>query len=161
MPKQDALAALRDIHLPAPIGWWPLAPGWYVVLMFSLLMLLAAIAVLYRQYHQGRARRQALQLLKNYEALHQKKANSQLIAAAISELLKRVALVYFPRTDVASLQGEAWLLFLNNTAKGIDFNLVKQELIEVPFKPKQQIDLGELFRLARAWVTQRSGRCLN
>ena len=31
---------LRDIHLPAPLGWWPLAPGWWIVgaLVFALLI---------------------------------------------------------------------------------------------------------------------------
>ena len=23
---------LRDLHLPEAIGWWPLAPGWWVVI---------------------------------------------------------------------------------------------------------------------------------
>ena len=30
---------LRDIHLPDPIGWWPLAPGWWGVLGLVLLII--------------------------------------------------------------------------------------------------------------------------
>ena len=28
---------LRDLHLPDAIGWWPLAPGWWVLIALSLL----------------------------------------------------------------------------------------------------------------------------
>ncbi|HYN78294.1 MAG TPA: DUF4381 family protein, partial [Lamprocystis sp. (in: g-proteobacteria)] len=27
----DPLAGLRDWHLPAPVAWWPPAPGWWLV----------------------------------------------------------------------------------------------------------------------------------
>ena len=29
--EENALP-LRDLHLPEAIGWWPLAPGWWVLL---------------------------------------------------------------------------------------------------------------------------------
>ena len=27
---------LRDLHLPEAIGWWPLAPGWWLVIAIAL-----------------------------------------------------------------------------------------------------------------------------
>ena len=33
-PKQ---IPLRDLHLPEGIGWWPLAPGWWVVIALVMI----------------------------------------------------------------------------------------------------------------------------
>ena len=33
MMQADSLAQLRDIQLPEPISWWPLAPGWWVLII--------------------------------------------------------------------------------------------------------------------------------
>ena len=27
---------LRDLHLPEAIGWWPLAPGWWILIAIAL-----------------------------------------------------------------------------------------------------------------------------
>ena len=161
MPKSQELAQLHDIHLPEAIGWWPLAPGWYVLTLLLIILLVTVIFLMSRYYLNGRARRQALRLLMTYQQSYPKQANSQLSAARVSELLKRVALVYFPRAKVASLQGEAWIVFLNDTSKGLDFNNVRQELLEAPYQPVMEHDLQLLFNQARAWISQRRGSCLN
>lgn len=157
----DALAKLRDIRMPSPIGWWPPAPGWFVLgFVVVLLVCLAAVWGGWR-YRHGKAKRQALNLLEQYVAEHQQHANSSLFSARVSELLKRVALAYFPRDLVAGLQGEAWLLFLNKTAKGVDFTQVRVELLELPYQASATSDISLLFEMSRKWIRQRRGSCLN
>ncbi len=158
---QDELAQLRDIHLPAPIGWWPLAPGWYLLLILVLLLGGFAAIFLGRWYLNGRARRQALALLSVFQQQYQKESNREISAARISELLKRVALTYFPREKVASLQGEDWIVFLNETSKNLNFNEVYKELLELPYQAQAEGDLDKLFHFARIWISQRRGPCLN
>lgn len=160
-PQATELAKLRDIHLPEPVGWWPLAPGWYLLAILSIVSLITIIFFLWRYYSNGRARRHALSLLATFQQQYERDANSQLSAARVSELLKRVALVYFPREKVAGLQGESWILFLNTTATGLDFNSVRKELLEVPYHSMRSGDLDALFIIARAWISQRRGPCLN
>ena len=40
--NQDPLAALRDVHLPPEVSWWPPAPGWWII-FFIILGLLALL----------------------------------------------------------------------------------------------------------------------
>jgi hypothetical protein len=161
MTAPDPLSKLRDIHLPEPIGWWPLAPGWYLLVLLVIAILITIIFFLRRYYLNGSAKRDALRLLKIYQQQYQSEMNSQISSAHISLLLKRVALAYFPRARVASLQGDEWILFLNNTAKKLNFEEVRAELLEMPYQPQKDCDLGLLFEMAHTWIKQRRAPCLN
>lgn len=160
MDNQSALASLRDIHMPAPIGWWPPAMGWIILGVLLILLLLGMAGFLIHYIMNSRAKRHALRLLETYRDAYLKQQNAQLTSARISELLKRVALVYYPRKKTASLAGEQWIAFLNETSKQLDFNSVSVLLIEIPYRSSAECDVLPLFDLAQQWIKQRSGRCL-
>jgi hypothetical protein len=159
--SQAILTKLHDIKLPSPIGWWPLAPGWYLLLALILILITVLIYLARRAYLNARPKRQALQLLEAYKQEYQREHNSQACSMKISELLRRVALVYFPREEVASLQGEAWLNFLTKTSKKIDFKKLQAYLLETPYQPASTVDLQPLFHSAKAWIKQRGAPCLS
>lgn len=161
MAKVDALAQLKDIHLPPPVGYWPLAPGWYVLMAILFLLSFSLALVLYKRHLRALPKKRALALLDVYSAEYKKEANAQRTSAHISELLKRVALVYYPRSQVASIYGDAWIEFLNQTSKGIDFNSVKPLLLDAPFKSTQGVNLEPLIACAAQWIKQRKVPCLN
>lgn len=161
MADEQALAQLKDIHLPGAIGWWPLAPGWYLLATLLTLLLCLIIYLAYKRYKNSLAKKQALQLLARYHEQYNKEGNSQLTSARISELLKRVALVYYPRQQVASMHGEQWLEFLNQSSKNIDFNQVRAMLLESPFKSGERRDLTPLIGCAQLWIKQRGTPCSN
>jgi hypothetical protein len=158
--KPDPLAQLRDIHLPEPVGWWPLAPGWYVLMLLILLIMMIITYRVYKRHVNGLAKNKALELLTFYKDHYDKDRNAQVASARVSELLRRVALVYYPRAQVAGLHGDDWVEFLNKTSKKIDFKPVKAMLLDSPFKTGETVNLKPLFTRAEQWIKQRGVPCL-
>lgn len=100
---QAELAQLRDIHLPQPIGWWPLAPGWWALI--ALVCILSVVGLVWSRMRRRSARFLALCEL---EAIKPEQPDEFL--AQISSLLRRVARRHTSGADV--LTGEAWSAFL-------------------------------------------------
>lgn len=145
-----ALLNLKDIHLPNAINIWPLAPGWY------LLVLLIALCsyLIYKFYSKRKIKRVALKMLKQQKKDYLLSLKpSTIISANISEILKRVALHYFTRDKVAHLQGEAWIKFLEKTSNHkINFYTVKEQLLLGPYSRQHNNDLELLFNKAKKWI---------
>ncbi|MGB5739133.1 MAG: DUF4381 domain-containing protein [Woeseia sp.] len=104
---------LRDLHLPDPVSWWPLAPGWWLLLAIALAGLLWLASRAYRDWQRGRARRLALRELDRLAAAHAADGNVAQLAKSLSALLRRAMLAYAPRVEVARLTGDAWLNWLD------------------------------------------------
>lgn len=104
---------LRDLHLPAVGGWWPPAPGWW--LLFALLLLGFAwfARKAYRRWRRNAARRLALQHLAAIREDFKHGADPVVLARQLSELLRRAMLAYAPRRELAGLTGKRWLLWLD------------------------------------------------
>lgn len=100
---------LRDIHLPLPIGFWPLAQGWWIVIGIMGLLLLIGAYVLYRHY-QPTALKQALATLD--EILDNRSLPVESQNQSISLLLKQLAVTTYGREQVAPLMGPAWVIWV-------------------------------------------------
>ena len=159
MAEMDPLSALKDIHLPEPISWWPLSFGWYLVILLVLIACYGLFTVSYYLYKNGAPKRAALRLLKQYEKNHQ---DTKETCTNLSELLKRVALVYFPQEHVAGLSDDEWISFLNLSGKGLNFEALKEMLLIYPYQANPPpTNLMPLFSIVRTWIKQRSRRCLH
>ncbi len=109
----DPLAELRGIHLPQPVAFWPPAPGWW-----GLAALLVASALATTIVVKRRRRSVVRHALRELDGLARTSpdADLQTLATRLSVLVRRVALLRFGRTRVASLHGRAWQDFLKETA---------------------------------------------
>jgi len=111
MNESASLQNLNDIVIPAAVSWWPLAPGWFVL---AAVLMAAAVFLGLRLYHRRKSnlyRRQALQELSAMRTRADTAALCQL-----PSLLKRTALVVWPRQQVAAMTGADWHRFLDRTA---------------------------------------------
>jgi hypothetical protein len=159
-----SLDRLHDIIVPTPVPWWPPAPGWYWVMAFAFIVLVAVLFTGFIRWQRNRYRREALAELARQEAGLQ---NSELRAPALlalSELLKRTALTVFPREQVATLTGPKWFEFLDLTAKGASFRDPLGALLEnAIYDPRtaDTLDLQKLHCLVegiRHWIKYHDPR---
>jgi hypothetical protein len=111
-----ALLKLADIAVPAPLSWMPQTWGWAALAGLILAMSGWLVFREARRYAANRYRREALAELSQIEvrlADDQKRGEALVV---LPELLKRVALAAWPRQDVATLCGQAWVAFLRRHA---------------------------------------------
>lgn len=144
--NQLDLSQLRDIHLPTPVSWWPPAPGWWIITVLLLLLLVGAYWFI-RHRRRLRWRSEALAELVQ---LQHASVSSQQQVALLSALLRRVAMSCFPRHDVASLTGQAWLDFLDQ--HGGTFGVHGELLLAAPYRRETDIDTRDLLLCAEAWI---------
>ncbi len=158
-PAAQQALQLRDIHLPGAPAFWPPAPGWWL-LAAMLLALLAWVTVLaLRRY---RIRRQRQRVLSALASLEQKLASERTpdALAHMSVLLRRLALMRFPRQHVAALTGNAWLRFLDESGGNGEFTRGPGRLLATaPYQRAlpSDLDAARLVALLRDWVAKNAG----
>jgi hypothetical protein len=146
-----SLDRLHDVITPAPVSWWPPALGWYVVASVGILLLCLAVVRGILRYRANAYRRAALVELNEL-------AGRSDASALVAELLKRVALAAFPRTEVASLSGERWVGWLNETGRGDAFNDEAGRLLSsAAYRSPVSDESGALLEAARRWICRH--RC--
>lgn len=116
-----SLDNLHPIVLPPVQGIWPIAPGWY---MIAFLLLAVAIFFVLRFMQKRKANQYRLdaltQLAVLQKTLDQGEAENALRALPV--LIKATALYAYSRKTIASLYGDGWIDFLNETLGTPHFN---------------------------------------
>ncbi len=152
---------LRDIHLPAPVGWWPPAPGWW--LLAALVLAAGAYAGLH--YYRRRNRRAVLRTLASLAAALEAGEEPVRCLQRLSTVLRRYAMTVGggPRAGgVPGLAGRRWLEYLDARWHREAFTREGWLLVEAPYAPTEAVSREQadvLLRLAGEWVrAQRAGR---
>ena len=146
---------LRDIHLPSAVGWWPPAPGWWLSLML-LALLFILIAYFYKRSNRKSAVKSAQKLLKQ---IRQQPIDTRKTLSELSALLRRTAISTDNRKEVASLNGLAWLKYLDQSLPNAPFSQgVGRCLADAPYRRSAAdgVDLEALFILCESWLKQQN-----
>lgn len=150
---------LRDIHLPEPVSVWPPAPGWWFLVA---VLVVAVISLWLVQRYKKKSRLSVLKMarneLKRISAEYALNKNPVGLLREISALLRRICISLFPREDVASLTGDAWLGFLNkHSGSGLFANGAGHLLTEAPYRREVDADQVELLlRYCEDWIEEIS-----
>lgn len=152
MPQLNELP-LRDIHLPDPISWWPLAFGWWLAFGAGCVLILATY-ILLRKYFKPTLRKEAINTLDCIEKTFHAHEDAVASLCELSTFLRRAMLSQKNAIDIAGVTGEAWLELLDQQLASHEFSQgVGRILLHGPYLPavdKQEVTA--LFHLCRRWV---------
>jgi hypothetical protein len=153
MTPPDPLAALHPLRTPEPLPWWPPAPGWWLLAGLLLAVLSWAAWRSWRHYHSNQYRRSARVGVQTLLARHADHGDPARTLGELNTLLKAVALRSCPRAEVASLSGERWRDFLNQSLEQARSSLRFPEAVARAHAPDPgPIDTVALQRCAETWL---------
>ena len=145
------MQGLHDIVVPEAVAYIPRTAAWYVLFSFVLALLAWGAVVWVRQVRSNRYRKLALVQLADIEA---RGAFTELPA-----LMKQTVLSFTPRDEVASLSGDDWLRFLDETYRGDAFTRGPgRQLPGLAYGRPHTVDVGELLALVRQWIRKHHVR---
>lgn len=144
---------LRDIHLPDAVSWWPLAPGWWLLM---LLVVLVALGIFWlAHYHRNPPLRKLAQReLKHIRQQYQQHQDAQRALRDCSVFLRRVCMSLTSREQSASLTGDAWLKQLNTVSQQPLPEDIQQLLQHGPYQSTVSVNADELLQHCQQWLNK-------
>lgn len=137
---------LHGLYEPEPVPFTFETIGWPI--LAAVLVILSGVIIFFqiRKYIRNRYRREALEILKQND-IHNN-FNQVFI------VLKSVAIHAFGREKVASLHGNSWLDFLEQTGKKVHFQSHSNEIETLLYQQKQPEDniKTEILDNAKQWI---------
>ncbi|MDH5377260.1 MAG: DUF4381 domain-containing protein [Gammaproteobacteria bacterium] len=124
-PLNDTLSKLKDIHEPSVVSWWPLAIGWWLLLLAVVLLGILSWWIL-RKRNSVRPvafKKLLLQEINVIKAMD----DPATVSIELNKLLKRCAQYRDPDGGSASLHGSAWAQYL---VEKLGFTGISKEEIE-------------------------------
>jgi|APAra7269096613_1048513.scaffolds.fasta_scaffold00046_40 hypothetical protein len=149
---REALGHLAGLAVPPPVPWTPQTAGWAVLGVVLVVALLWLVWHLVHRWRTNRYRREALaELARLPDPVAQ--------LAVVPTLLKRCALVAWPRERTASLHGPAWTGFVAAHARGRADPALARLLDDLQYRAPADLaavppdEARAMVSAARHWIT--------
>ncbi|WP_333912196.1 DUF4381 domain-containing protein [Vibrio coralliirubri] len=98
---------LSPVIAPDAPTWWPLAWGWWAVVITAIALIALVFFILKRRKNNQQAKQEALSYFSNSQS------QDGLSPSKAQDMVRQAALSYFPRKKIAGLSGDDWLKFLD------------------------------------------------
>jgi len=144
-----ALDQLNDISLPEPIGIWPLAFAWWILLL-SFTSILIGITWYFIDYRRRNTYRK--QASAHLATIMQQDISANDKILEINRLLKQVALTAYGRQRVAALQSQEWIAFLQQNANYIKQPAQLQQILHNSYGKTDSNQLQIWHDYAQKWI---------
>jgi hypothetical protein len=149
----NLVTQLVDIPLPDSIPWWPLAPGWYGVMLAILLLLMLLIVRKRQRWMANGYRRTALAQLQSM-TVHD--------AGAMNQVIRRTVMLAKPCDDELSQTGASWYrVIVSCSPKAIFTEAQLQQLEALNYQSAKHVsqhlsesDFSKLNQLCQRWVKE-------
>jgi hypothetical protein len=169
----SALPGLQPLIEPAPVGLWPLAPGWWLL---GALLLVIAVAALWAWDRrpapapeaevaapsEGEPAIDPVRLEALAELALMPRPYDGAPAGAwlqqLNALLKRICRNHYPNAHSHTLNGRKWLAFLDNRcpAAGLTRWMI---LVEGVYRPECKLDdkaINGLYQAVDTWIRKHA-----
>ncbi len=156
MNPSDPLAQLRDIHLPADISHWPLAPGWWLLVIVAASLLGWLSWLLVKRYRARLYRRQAMLKITQL----QQDPGADLLPALFATL-KQTANSAYPERHFSSLSINDFIAFMQSSCDQPLFENLPSNLDNMLYAEQPEIDSAmaeQLVSSAIIWIKQHQTR---
>lgn len=147
---------LRDVQLPEPISWWPLAMSWWVLLSLTMLGVCFAIRAFRKNRARNAYRRRALKKLNSHYRQWQSDHNTSQYLQSANAVLKRASLHL---DDTArQLSGASWLSYLQHFAQDDFSEQANQALSQGMYQKLPAYDVDQIQQELIQWLSKHKPR---
>ena len=131
---EASLNNLNDIIVPDAVGFFPLAPGWFIVILLTLALFFHFAFKAYGRYQRTLYKREAMKELESYST------DSRDEILALLTLAKRVGIAAYGRDQIAKLSGESWWDFMEEYSKVKINKGLRSELSDLLYDASKQYE---------------------
>lgn len=148
---------LRDIHGLDTVPWYPLALGWWLVILASLLLISLLIILWFYRSKKQKTNQWRKTAKLEWQAINKPTLTVYERASRIDSLLRWIAIQQYGRETCASLSGKTWLTWLqHHDPKKFAWQQHGQILVKLPYMPPDtdidEAQLRQLHQAVYAWI---------
>ncbi len=143
---------LRDIKLPPEPGFWPLAPGWWLVIVVLTVVL---IWLCYRWIKHLKKKRRWQEIdyqLSAIEFSYQQQQDKTQLLTDLSVFLRRFVKFQLQQNQAVTLSGRDWIEHLNQLQEHKPFAAYATVLSEGVFQKNPDFDVNGLLETTRQFI---------
>jgi len=149
---------LSPLMEPSPVAFSMDTIGWKILFALLLIIILYSAYKFYLHYKHNKYRRLAVAKIIEISQLSDNEMPSMI--SQIMFQIKQTALLTFDREKVASLEGNQWLQFLQQTAKDVHFVEYKDVIISSVYKgevsSEVDFDKNDFVKNSIKWIKKHA-----